>query len=109
MQVGPDATLEGGGLNVQGKVLTLGVAGELVALWPVATDRPLLDRQSLRSSTKLVLLLLLLLGEEGEGEGGEEEELVEVMEEAAAAAAAAAAALCILYSSSVFSLNFCRK
>src|SRR5262249_33892131 len=42
-----------------------GLAGELVALWPAATGRPLLDAQSLRSSTKLVLILLLLLLEEG--------------------------------------------
>ena len=45
--------------------LRAGLAGELVALWPVATGRPLLDRQSLRAGTKLVLLLVLLLVEEG--------------------------------------------
>jgi hypothetical protein len=45
--------------------LRAGLAGELVALWPVATDRPLLDRQSVRSGTKLVVILLLLLVEEG--------------------------------------------
>ena len=42
-----------------------GLAGELVALSPVATGKPLLDVQSLRSSTKLVVILLLLLLEEG--------------------------------------------
>ena len=45
--------------------LRAGLAGELVALWPVATDRRLLDRQSLRAGTKLVLILVLLLVEEG--------------------------------------------
>src|SRR5262249_56414775 len=34
------------------------------ALGPVTTGRPLLDAQSLRSATKLVILLLLLLLEE---------------------------------------------
>jgi hypothetical protein len=42
-----------------------GLAGELVALGPVATGRRLLDAQSVRSSTKLVVILLLLLVEEG--------------------------------------------
>jgi hypothetical protein len=42
-----------------------GLAGELVALGPVATGTRLLDVQSLRSSTKLVLIILLLLAEEG--------------------------------------------
>ena len=42
-----------------------GLAGELVALWPIPTGTRLIDVQSLRSSTKLVLILLLLLLEEG--------------------------------------------
>jgi hypothetical protein len=42
-----------------------GLAGELVALRPVATGTRLLDVQSLRAGTKLVLILLLLLVEEG--------------------------------------------
>jgi uncharacterized membrane protein YccC len=42
-----------------------GLAGELVALGPVATGTRLLDVHSLRASTKLVVLLLLLLLEEG--------------------------------------------
>jgi hypothetical protein len=42
-----------------------GLAGELVALGPVATGKRLLDVHSLRSSTKLVVILLLLLLEEG--------------------------------------------
>jgi hypothetical protein len=42
-----------------------GLAGELVALGPVATGTRLLDAHSLRSSTKLVVILLLLLVEEG--------------------------------------------
>jgi len=41
-----------------------GLAGELVTLWPVATGTRLLDVQSLRSGTKLVLIILLLLVEE---------------------------------------------
>jgi len=41
-----------------------GLAGELVALRPVTTGTRLLDVQSLRSSTKLVVILLLLLLEE---------------------------------------------
>jgi hypothetical protein len=42
-----------------------GLAGELVAMWPVATGARPFDVQSLRASTKLVLILLLLLVEEG--------------------------------------------
>jgi hypothetical protein len=42
-----------------------GLAGELVTLRPVATDRRLLDVHSLRSSTKLVVILVALLLEEG--------------------------------------------
>jgi hypothetical protein len=45
--------------------LRAGLAGELVALWPMATDRRLLDVNSLRASTKLVVLILVLLLEEG--------------------------------------------
>ena len=45
--------------------LRAGLAGELVTLWPVTTGKRLLDAQSLRSSTKLVVILLLLLVEEG--------------------------------------------
>jgi uncharacterized membrane protein YccC len=40
-----------------------GLAGQFVALWPAASA-PLLNVQSVRSSTKLVLLLLLLFVEE---------------------------------------------
>jgi hypothetical protein len=42
-----------------------GLAGELIALRPVATGTRLIDVNSLRSSTKLVLMILLLLVEEG--------------------------------------------
>ena len=42
-----------------------GLAGELVALRPVATGTRLIDVNSLRSGTKLVLMILLLLVEEG--------------------------------------------
>lgn len=42
-----------------------GLAGELVALRPVATGTRLIDVNSLRSGTKLVLMVLLLLVEEG--------------------------------------------
>ena len=42
-----------------------GLAGELVALGPVATGTRLIDVNSLRSGTKLVLMLVLLLVEEG--------------------------------------------
>jgi uncharacterized membrane protein YccC len=42
-----------------------GLAGELVALRPVAASTRLLDVHSLRSSTKLVVIILLLLMEEG--------------------------------------------
>jgi len=42
-----------------------GLATELAALWPGTTSARLVDVQSLRSATKLVLLLLLLLVEEG--------------------------------------------
>jgi hypothetical protein len=42
-----------------------GLAGELLTLWPVATGTRLLDVNSLRASTKLVVILLLLLVEEG--------------------------------------------
>jgi hypothetical protein len=42
-----------------------GLAGELVGFRPFMTGGRLLDVQSLRSSTKLVLILLLLLAEEG--------------------------------------------
>ena len=45
--------------------LRRGLAGELAAMWPVATGARLFDVQSLRTSTKLVLILLLLLVEEG--------------------------------------------
>ena len=41
-----------------------GLAGELVALRPVATGARLIDVNSLRASTKLVLMLVLLLVEE---------------------------------------------
>ncbi len=41
------------------------LAGELVALWPVATGTRLIDINSLRSSTKLVLMIVFLLVEEG--------------------------------------------
>ncbi len=42
-----------------------GLAGELVALQPVATGTRLIDVNTLRSGTKLVLMILLLLVEEG--------------------------------------------
>jgi hypothetical protein len=45
--------------------LLAGLAEELVAFRPVATRAPLLDRQSLRAGSKLVLIILLLLAEEG--------------------------------------------
>jgi hypothetical protein len=44
--------------------LRAGLAGELVTLSPVTTGKRLLDGQSLRASTKLVIILLLLLVEE---------------------------------------------
>jgi uncharacterized membrane protein YccC len=44
--------------------LRAGLAGELVALWPGATGKRLLDVQSVRSGTKLVLFIVLLLVEE---------------------------------------------
>jgi uncharacterized membrane protein YccC len=42
-----------------------GLAGELVALRPVATGTRLIDVNTVRSGTKLVLMILLLLVEEG--------------------------------------------
>jgi hypothetical protein len=42
-----------------------GLTGELVALRPVATGTRLIDVNSLRAGTKLVLMILLLLVEEG--------------------------------------------
>ena len=45
--------------------LRSGLAGELVALRPMASGTRLIDVNSLRSSTKLVLMILLLLVEEG--------------------------------------------
>ncbi len=44
--------------------LRTGLAGQLVMLSPVAADTRLLNVQSLRSSTKLVVIILLLLAEE---------------------------------------------
>jgi uncharacterized membrane protein YccC len=44
--------------------LRAGLAGELVALWPGTTDKRLVDAQSLRAGTKLVLFILVLLVEE---------------------------------------------
>src|SRR5262249_57021416 len=41
------------------------LGGELIAFRPFAIGTPLLDVNSLRSSTKLVVILLLLLVEEG--------------------------------------------
>jgi hypothetical protein len=41
------------------------LAGELAAMWPVASGTRLIDVHSLRSSTKLIVIILLLLVEEG--------------------------------------------
>jgi uncharacterized membrane protein YccC len=44
--------------------LRAGLAGELRSLWPDTTGRPLVDRRSVRSGTKLVLILAMLLMEQ---------------------------------------------